>query len=136
MAWSVQLGHIHTCMHACVQQRLDRKACSAGCSAALKNNTSGSSTQSFKHAALTAPLPPAPQVAREDHFAAVKNAPGSATDSPDTARAALLAQGGRWVAAAGGQLAAGCEGVEVSPLVSYAGEGLQELVQGNTLQVC
>jgi UDP-N-acetylglucosamine/UDP-N-acetylgalactosamine diphosphorylase len=70
-------------------------------------------------------------VAREDHFAPVKNAPGSATDSPDTARAAILAQGARWVAAAGGSVAAGA-GVEVPPLVSYAGEGLMEDVAGRS----
>ena len=66
------------------------------------------------------------QVAREDHFAPVKNAPGSATDSPDTARAAILAQGARWLAAAGATVSAAA-GVEVPPLVSYAGEGLEGL---------
>lgn len=31
------------------------------------------------------------EVAREEEFAPVKNAPGAATDSPDTARTAILA---------------------------------------------
>ncbi|KAF6252139.1 nucleotide-diphospho-sugar transferase [Scenedesmus sp. NREL 46B-D3] len=64
------------------------------------------------------------EVAREDHFAPVKNAPGSGADSPEAARAALLQQGARWVAAAGGSLAGGVQGVEVPALLSYAGEGL------------
>lgn len=73
------------------------------------------------------------EVAREDHFAPVKNAPGSAADSPEAARAALLQQGARWVAAAGGSLAEGVAGVEVPPLLSYAGEGLQDLVGGKVV---
>lgn len=76
---------------------------------------------------------PHPQVAREDHFAPVKNAPGSATDSPDTARALLLAQGARWAAAAGAAVAEGCVGVEVPPLVSYAGEGLEGTLKGKAV---
>ncbi len=58
---------------------------------------------------------------------------GSATDSPDTARAAVLSLHGSWVEAAGGRLAgaaAAAGGVEVSPLVSYAGEGLEGLARG------
>lgn len=62
------------------------------------------------------------EVRREEEFSPVKNAPGSAADSPDTARAAMLALGARWCAAAGAAVA-GAHGVEVSPLVSYAGEG-------------
>jgi UDP-N-acetylglucosamine/UDP-N-acetylgalactosamine diphosphorylase len=69
-------------------------------------------------------------VAREDHFGPVKNAPGSDTDSPDTARALLLAQGARWAAAAGAKVAQDSAGLEVPALVSYAGEGLEGLVGG------
>ncbi|PRW59645.1 UDP-N-acetylglucosamine diphosphorylase 2-like isoform B [Chlorella sorokiniana] len=70
------------------------------------------------------------EVRREEEFAPVKNAPGHGLpDSPDTARDAILALHRRWVEAAGGRVTA-AEGVEVSPLVSYAGEGLEELCTG------
>lgn len=39
----------------------------------------------------------------------------------------------RWVQEAGGSVT-GAEGVEVSPLVSYAGEGLADLCSGKTFQ--
>lgn len=72
------------------------------------------------------------EVPREEQFAPVKNAPGSNADSPDTARAAILDLHRRWVEAAGG-IVEGDDGVEVSPLVSYAGEGL-EWVDGRTFR--
>lgn len=70
------------------------------------------------------------EVKREEEFAPVKNAPGQGlSDSPDTARDALLALHKGWVEAAGGRVSSG-DGVEVSPLVSYSGEGLEELCGG------
>lgn len=65
-------------------------------------------------------------VGREAEFAPVKNKSGEGVaDSPDTARALILALHRRWAEAAGVEAAAlaGRE-VEVSPLTSYAGEGL------------
>mmetsp|Transcript_64344 Transcript_64344/g.147416 ORF Transcript_64344/g.147416 Transcript_64344/m.147416 type:complete len:469 (-) Transcript_64344:130-1536(-) len=66
------------------------------------------------------------EVERQEEFGPVKNAPGAATDSPDTARALLLALGRRYLLDAGASLQ-GEGGVEVSPLVSYCGEGLETM---------
>lgn len=74
------------------------------------------------------------QIKREEEFAPVKNAPGSTSDSPDTARAAILALHTSWVTAAGGLLEDESSLVEVSPAVSYAGEGLNGLTKGRTFR--
>jgi UDP-N-acetylglucosamine/UDP-N-acetylgalactosamine diphosphorylase len=69
------------------------------------------------------------EVRREDEFSPLKNAPGTGEDDPETSRRDIMTQGKRWVEAAGatvvGERAA--EGVEVSPLISYGGEGLDYL---------
>ena len=75
------------------------------------------------------------EVKREEEFAPVKNAFGAERDSPDTARRALMALHRRWAQAAGVPVTgAGDEGIEISPLVSYGGEGLRALQKSASLE--
>ncbi|KAI8580820.1 hypothetical protein K450DRAFT_186562 [Umbelopsis ramanniana AG] len=76
------------------------------------------------------------EVARKEEFSPLKNAPGSGVDCPETSRHDILSQQSRFIEAAGGKIAAKDGGesleIEVSPLVSYAGEGL-ECVKGKSI---
>ena len=72
------------------------------------------------------------EVARAEEFSPLKNAPGTGSDDPGTSRRDLLAQHRRFLEAAGATVEEGAE-IELSPLVTYAGEGLA-LVKGKTLR--
>ncbi|KAL1848788.1 UDP-N-acetylglucosamine pyrophosphorylase [Paecilomyces lecythidis] len=69
------------------------------------------------------------EVKREDEFSPLKNAKGTGEDDPDTSKRDIMQQGQRWIEKAGGVVVSEGEatGVEVSPLISYAGEGLEFL---------
>ncbi|KAF7347580.1 Udp-n-acetylglucosamine diphosphorylase [Mycena venus] len=70
------------------------------------------------------------EVIRDEEFSPLKNAPGTGSDDPDTSRRDLLAQHRRFLEKAGATVKDGVD-IEISPLVSYAGEGL-ESVKGKT----
>ncbi|AEO53331.1 hypothetical protein MYCTH_2294496 [Thermothelomyces thermophilus ATCC 42464] len=74
------------------------------------------------------------EVRREDEFSPLKNARGTGEDDPDTSKHDIMAQGKRWLQAAGATVVSEDPnaGVEVSPLLSYGGEGL-ESVTGKTI---
>jgi len=69
------------------------------------------------------------EVRREDEFSPLKNARGTGEDDPDTSMRDIMAQGRRWAEAAGAVITdeGDAAGVEVSPLMSYGGEGLEGL---------
>ncbi|KAI6250908.1 UDP-N-acetylglucosamine pyrophosphorylase [Erysiphe necator] len=75
------------------------------------------------------------EVKREDEFSPLKNAIGTWEDDPETSRRDILQQGQRWAKAAGAiftdDIKSSC-GLEISPLISYAGEGL-ELLKGKKI---
>jgi UDP-N-acetylglucosamine/UDP-N-acetylgalactosamine diphosphorylase len=70
------------------------------------------------------------EVARDEEFSPLKNAPGTGSDDPETSRRDLLAQQRRFLERAGAKVADGVE-IEIPPSVTYAGEGL-ESVKGKT----
>jgi UDP-N-acetylglucosamine/UDP-N-acetylgalactosamine diphosphorylase len=75
------------------------------------------------------------EVKREDEFSPLKNARGTGEDDPDTSRLDIMTQGKKWVQAAGATVVSEDPkaGIEVSPLISYGGEGL-EFLKGRTLK--
>ncbi|XP_034507054.1 UDP-N-acetylhexosamine pyrophosphorylase-like protein 1, partial [Ailuropoda melanoleuca] len=91
------------------------------------------------------------EVSREEEFSPLKNAASAARDNPDTTRCALLMQHYRWALQAGAHFLDACGArlpelpslpdsreppaiCEISPLVSYSGEGLEVYLQGREFQ--
>jgi len=72
---------------------------------------------------------------RDDEFSPLKNADGAAKDTPTTSRMSLYNLHRRYIESAGCSLTGdgddSCVSVEISPLVSYAGEGLEHLRKKN-----
>jgi UDP-N-acetylglucosamine/UDP-N-acetylgalactosamine diphosphorylase len=66
------------------------------------------------------------EVDRAEEFSPLKNAKGTGEDDQDTSKRDILQQGKRWLEEAGVTIESEGkdDGVEVSPLISYGGEGL------------
>ncbi|KAJ8704856.1 hypothetical protein PYW08_012176 [Mythimna loreyi] len=74
------------------------------------------------------------EVAREVEFSALKNADAVKKDCPSTAREDLLRLHRKYIREAGGVVEDNID-VEISPLLSYGGENLQDLVSGEVFTI-
>ncbi|XP_054271074.1 UDP-N-acetylhexosamine pyrophosphorylase [Macrosteles quadrilineatus] len=74
------------------------------------------------------------EVNREDEFSALKNPDSAEKDNPTTARRDLYALHRRYIKDAGGQIIGDPVVCEISPLLSYGGEGLKSIVEGKTFE--
>lgn len=72
------------------------------------------------------------EVPREEDFSALKNADTAGQDCPSTARRDIIALHRTWLLNAGALSVSG--EVEVSPLLSYAGEDLKGIAQGKAFE--
>ncbi|KAF9358892.1 UDP-N-acetylglucosamine pyrophosphorylase [Mortierella sp. AD094] len=82
------------------------------------------------------------EVDRKEEFSPLKNAPGSGQDCPETSRRDILQQHVRFIENAGGKVVVGeddeqIEGaptLELSPLVTYSGENLSQIIAGKSIK--
>lgn len=74
------------------------------------------------------------EVNREDEFSALKNSDSCEKDNATTSRRDLMAQHVRFIRQAGGEIIGSPIICEISPLLSYAGEGLKSIVEGKTFE--
>ncbi|XP_028168443.1 UDP-N-acetylhexosamine pyrophosphorylase-like protein 1 [Ostrinia furnacalis] len=74
------------------------------------------------------------EVARDVEFSALKNADSAKKDCPSTAREDLLRLHRKYIREAGGEIADNID-VEISPLLSYGGENLEDLVRGEVFSI-
>lgn len=74
------------------------------------------------------------EVARDVEFSALKNADSAKKDCPSTAREDLLRLHRKYIRQAGGVIADDVD-VEISPLLSYGGENLRDLVENEVFTI-
>lgn len=74
------------------------------------------------------------EVLREEEFSALKNADSAGKDCASTSRKDLFQLHRKYIENAGGIVDGSESEIEISPLLSYAGEGLEDVARGHTFK--